>query len=186
MHSFARLANADFALFVCRENIRQAPAWTLYVREGVTRATVAGGRSSHSGNRSTEEPLAQVAAHGHGRLNWRKKKASRRGKGRIARRNAEREARRLAEERAEERRLAALLDAERVARELAEAKRRTEGFHDWIGEDEYYELYPNRRSQRRNSSTPEMVCRSCGCLFFVQKADRFGRLKFPCRGPARQ
>jgi hypothetical protein len=55
MHSFARLANADFALFVHRENIGQAEMWSKYGFIFVTRAKVVVGRSSKTTERSSEK-----------------------------------------------------------------------------------------------------------------------------------
>jgi len=75
MRSFARLANADFALWIGRENIRSAPAWTLYVQEG--------GVSAHGGGRQSasepEGPAVPMKAK-------RKKRFTIRHRGRQARR----------------------------------------------------------------------------------------------------
>lgn len=95
MHSFARLAQADFALFVGRENIQQATTWVLYAQKVVTRAMVVGGRSSPSpfvkSLRVPSSSRAEQHAHVPGVKRIRKKKGKRgRGQGRVARRKAER------------------------------------------------------------------------------------------------
>jgi len=80
MRSLARLANADFALWIGRENIRSAPAWTLYVQ-------VAGVSAHGGGRQSASDAEAQA-----GPMKQRKKKRGTvRHRGRHARRKMQQE-----------------------------------------------------------------------------------------------
>lgn len=77
MRSFARLANADFDLWIGRSNIRSWPVWTLYVQADCT----AHGGGGQSGGRAegTTAPRKYV----------RKKRGTVRHRGRAARRRAQ-------------------------------------------------------------------------------------------------